>query len=271
MCCTLEPAELSKTILYAGETKVGDDVVHVLGYQNRAKNLSEHPNAMILPFPAAEPMTKENVLDISGFKTFMQSYDTIVRMFEPRPRGRGLLLGSSNKLNSRGFDVFDSGMYTVVLADNALKVSDAMHLVPEKKRPQFHYGIFGKYAKWYPNWPIAICCFDGSVEPEPMLWWYKPKSLENLFMPALDAHDGHAPRIGALVEVDHTVVFGSTIKPFGAKARLENVPVHLEPFLARQVVGSTLQCKMPNGDFHMAVDALKEQWVRPRRLPPPGA
>ena len=40
MCCTLSPAKLSKTILYAGEHLApAGRAVHIMGYQNTVQNM----------------------------------------------------------------------------------------------------------------------------------------------------------------------------------------------------------------------------------------
>ena len=80
MCMTLYPAVLSKTILYAGEALIDGKLVHVLGYQNTAKNESKGPNAMILPFPTSIAMGPGNVVDTSECKNVLKKYGDMFKV-----------------------------------------------------------------------------------------------------------------------------------------------------------------------------------------------
>ena len=215
MCCTFRPAALSKTILYSGEAEHERRLVHVIGYQNRARNLHDGPNAMILPFPAAKAMGPRNCLETTSLRWMMNDLAESVRPPPRRAFGgemRGMKLGSAKAVT-----VFDSGEYTVVLAEDARDIPSALSRVHPAKRPDLNEEIFDAYAKWYPDWPVALCCFLSrkEVEAEPLLWWFEPKDDKVLFAPALDAHTGHAPDLKAQVQVDHSVVFGSTLSSRG--------------------------------------------------------
>jgi len=254
MCCTLHPAKLSGTILYAGEADRKGKLVHVTGYLNHARNMIDGPNAMILPFPAYQEMTEANCMDATGtrwiFKNMVDAIQPVTKSLS-----RGLLLGSS-----RAVKVFDSGVYTVVLAQDARSIPAALDRVPEEKRPEINEEIFDAYARWYPNHHIALCCFASrkDVESEPLLWWYDPIHPQDMFAPALDAHDGHAPVLGGQVSTDHTVLFGSTIAPRGAKIHhYKTVPDHIKWMLPDQVVGRTFRSSMPNGDFSLPLERFK--------------
>lgn len=258
MCCTLRPAELSKTILYAGEATRDGQLVHVIGYQNRAKNRYNGPNAMILPFPAIGAMGPQNCLETTGLKWLMNDLASAVhieRIARRDQSSRGLTLGSS----SRSVAVFDSGEYTVVLADDARDVPSALDMVDEAKRPELNEEIFDAYAKWYPEWPIALCCFQSrkEVESEPLLWWFKPRNEKVLFAPALDAHNGNAPDLTEHVRVDHSIIFGSTRNSRGAPVRFRReVPKHITGLIADRVVGLEFSTALSNGDFAIPVQRL---------------
>ena len=280
MCCTLRPAELSKTILYSGEAERERNLVHVLGYQNRAKNRFDGPNAMILPFPAAGPMGPRNCLETTGLRWLMNDLAAAVhveRLTRSASRGFGsLALGSAKSVT-----VFDSGEYTVVLADDARDIPSALERVPEAKRPDMNEEIFDAYAKWYPEWPIALCCFASrkEVEAEPLLWWFEPKDPKVLFAPALDAHSGNAPDLTEHVRVDHSVVFGSTLHSRGQPVRYRReVPRHVSPFVADRVVGEEFQTALTNGDFAIPVarmssmlESVTSTRIKINRVLPPGA
>jgi hypothetical protein len=278
MCCTLRPAELSNTVLYAGEAMHEGNLVHVLGYQNRTKNRFNGPNAMILPLPAAGKVGPRNCLETSELKWLMHDLAASIRI-ERLARSASkssMLLGSS-----RAITVFDSGMYTVVLAEDARDIPTALDRVPAEKRPGLNAEIFDAYAKWYPDWPIALCCFESSrtQEPEPLLWWFEPKDVDVLFAPALDAHDGNAPYLKRDVRVDHSVVFGSDIKPRGAPVRFRReIPQHVAPFIANRVVGEEFKTMLRNGDFVLPMKRLasvgerdNNPIIKVSRQLPPGA
>jgi hypothetical protein len=270
MCVTLSRASLKNTILYAAEARVKDKLVHTLGYQNRAQNLTSGPNAMILPFPASAPMGPDNVLDTSSCTRILKDMSLAIR--EPsfdRGMTKGLRLGSA-----RGtLQVFEAGAYTVVLAEDATDIPSALNQVPAHKRPALNSEIFDAYAKWYPNWSIALCCFSGKegLEAEPMLWWYEPKDPHSFFAPALDGHDGRVPDLKSYVEVDHTVIFGSCLEPVGREVdyRDRDISMRVRPFLASKVVGREIKTRMPNGDFVIPVSELKKPSYN--RAVPPGA
>src|SRR5580693_761461 len=91
MCCTFEPAKLSDTTLYCGEhTHPNGKRVHVIGYQNTVENRAGGPNAMIIPFPAAELMGPSNIIDTSKTPSILQdmaaglrsTYDGMSRGFD---------------------------------------------------------------------------------------------------------------------------------------------------------------------------------------------
>ena len=311
MCCTFEKARLSNTILLAVETEMVVDgektLVHLMGYQNVAENLSPGPNAMILPFPAANAMGPHSVLDTSTYPKLLDNYAAALQR-----RTRSATKGSrSIALNSDSVQVFDSGKYTIVLATNPEDIPGALNQVPEHKRPKLNEAIFSAYKKWYPNWPVALCCFgveakeekvssilqqardslsrkmfdydseDGpKMKSDPLLWWYVPSNPNKLFVPGLDAHDGGVPKLYEDVLVDHSVVFGSTLSPSGHSVPgWESIPAQLKQYLPRLVVGSQMQDEfIPNGDFSLSVELARDaklfedqNGMNNKRVLPPGA
>jgi hypothetical protein len=268
MCCSLEKAHFHKTILYAAETTVDDNLVHVLGYQNQAENLSNGPNAMILPFPAAEFMGPENVIDTSHCKHVLKDIKqaTFIQNFRRRSMTKGvdsLCTASASEVR-----IFNSGKFTVVMAKDARDIPGVLHLVPEDKRPKVNDDIFEAYAKWYKGWPVALCCFNGSVESEPMLWWYKPKKPGLLFAPALDSHNGKRPDLNADVMVDHTVAFGSYPGCVSNKVYYtdgeqfagdsSNIAPEVKKYLPTHVIGKSFNDYFTNGDFWLPVKNIKD-------------
>lgn len=258
MCCTLHPAVLSNTVLYAGEAEREGRLVHVLGYQNKAANLADGPNAMILPFPSSKFMGPKNCLESEGLRWLMNDLAASItphRFARSKSSTVGAVYGSSRVLT------FDSGIYTVVLAEDARDIPSALHKVPEEKRPDINDKIFDAYARFYQGWPIALCCFNAKkqVEQDPLIWWYEPADRDVLFAPALDAHDGRPPVLDRQVKVDHTVVFGSALHPKGVTVRpRREIPDHVKPFIATRVVGYKYTNNMMlNGDFSIPKSRLE--------------
>ena len=106
---------------------------------------------------------------------------------------------------------------------------------------------------------------------------------DQLFAPALDAHDGQPPRTGAKVRVEHHVAFGSTLHPTGNEVHYRDdvdsrdarpAPSWLAPYesasrdeppprpvastglLPPRVRGTRLTGSMPNGDFWLSTATL---------------
>jgi hypothetical protein len=248
---TLAPATLSKTILYAAELpdpKGG--VLHTLGYGNTA--VSVGPNAMLLPIPSKTPMGPENIIDTRSAKNFLKD---MVEAITPKTRGFARSLGVDGL--TKGIQVFDSGSYTVVLAEDASAIPSALGFVPMAKRPKINQDIFDAYARLYPNSQFALCCWSGLVDAEPLLWWYKPTDTENLFLPGLDGHDGRAPNLNADVTTDHALIVGTELR-----AMSQASPVHytdwrmgsnVTPYLATRVAGMKTQRSMRNGDWYFPI------------------
>lgn len=294
MCVSLAPASFSRTTLYAAEAKKDGATVHVLGYQNRVQNLyrqaiplgddwdwrnpqgrpikSGTGNAMILPIPAVPgTMTHANLLDTSGCRNILRDMAAAVR-----PVRRGGSRGSdavSFGAVAKNVQVFDHDIYTVVLAGDARSIPGALGRVPEGKRPALNTAIFEAYHEWYPDWTFALCCFnnDQAAEAAPLLWFYQPQRPELLFAPALDSHSGSAPKPGAMVEVDHTVVVAALGQKIGERVDFsDDVSEVAKQLLSDKVIGSPEKGRQANGDFVCRVSDVRSGKYAPRRLPPPG-
>ncbi len=262
MCITFNSANLAKTKIYAGESKLDGKYVHVIAYQNKA--ITNGPNAMILPIPAAVMPTSENVIDTRRFARFLDDIHKANRI--------------ASKYESRSFSpgaqVFNVGSYTVVLAERSQAIAEAILCVPEKKRPAVSLAVLRAFDELYPGWPLAVCCWDGTINAEPLLWWYEPKAPGWLFAPALDAHDGEPPDLDADVLLDHHVAFGSTLDPIGNEVSYtDQIPRAARELLPARVRGTRLTGTMPNGDFWRAAGAYTGAALRcapPGRATPKG-
>jgi len=225
MCCVIESGtELSNTVIYSAEvdhpTEDGVETVHVLGYQNSVTAYRRGPNAMILPIPALGSLGPANVVDASGFKDILSEYHQAIEHLKPKQKSfsRSFSLSEDDDedvLGAVAFEIIDSGAYTVALSNSAAGLNLALKEVPSNKRPHIPEAFLDELGRLYPEWPIAICCFDmqdmRGESTDPIFWWYRPRAgFENtLFAPAIDAHDGRPPRLDNLVRRDHTLIFGS--------------------------------------------------------------
>lgn len=263
MCITMATAELKGTLLYAGLGNFDGKDVHVLAYQNTAR--SAGPNAMILPIPAAAPLDHRNAIDTRKFRDFLATIQAAnsywsVPQVRSQPENRG-----------RSAQVFDVGTYTVVLAKNAQDIAEALDQVPVEKRPQDNGQLFASFDDLYPGWPLAVCCWNGGIAPEPLMWWYEPRLPQWLFAPALDAHDGAPPQLDAEVAVDHLLAFGSSTYSGGNRVmRLDErdgVPREACGLFPRSVHGTRIRGSMNNGDFWLKAANLAGPALRraPRR------
>jgi len=286
MCVTLGQANLSRTTLYAGKVLTQEHgVVHVCGYQNRVQNLvsrSSDPwqrrgygsgkeglgNAMILPFPAVPgTMSQKNFL--TGMDACPHVLEDMADVVAPFEEDFTFSRGGEKGLN---VEIFELGIYTVVLAQNARLIPDVIGDVSEKKRPPLKPEIFFSYDEWYPDWPIALCCFNNeeAAVATPIMAWYEPLRPEFLFAPALDSHTGDVPNIRTRVEVDHTLVVG--VEGTGASVVYQDsIPSHIRPYLPSRVIGRKIHTLMPNGDFVFRADQVEKGIFNPMRLLPPGA
>lgn len=260
MCLTLEPAKLSSTIIYAAEVQSPEGQLrHVIGYQNKA--VSRGPNAMILPIPAAGSLGQENVIDTRVFKGVLDNYAKAVKRLNPTFGFR-----RKSVTNDALFQVFESGSYTIALADSGEGIDEALKFVPENKRPRITPRFLSALESLYPGWPLAVCCFEGELEaPEPLLWWYEPKFPSYLFAPAIDAHDGNPPDITQRVRRDHTIVFASEFSDRYLESSLyydlAEVPVEHQWLFSRKICGAEIHGLTGNGDFVLPVDQVRDRQV----------
>lgn len=273
MCVTFFESKLSDTILYAAETERGGRRVHVMAYQNRAQNLAKGPNAMLLPIPAAAPLSADNTLDMRIYSGILGDYVATYGHYQPsRIRWANTSLYKTGAAEAQ---VFDSGSYTVVLAKDARVIPAALARVPENRRPAPNRAIFSAYARYYPGWHMALCCYDGAIEAEPLVFWYEPLFPDRLFAPALDAHDGNPPDLGAKVWRDHYVFFASLRAKRGMVLRKKQTHsallANIRPLFLERFAGTDLRDLGANGDFWLDIKDLDSETIGFETLPPPGA
>lgn len=248
MCITLGPAKLSKTVIYAGEAfhpETGD-YIHVLGYQNKAENRSGGPNAMVLPVPAVN-LGADNMVD-------MTSHPNVLRDMAAKFKN-----DFTPEVEMRSFGkavVFCKGNYTVAIASDATDLVPALESIPEGVRPTIQPDLLKAYAEWYPNWPLAVCCWDGEIEAEPLLWWYQPLVKNKLFYPAVDSHNGKVPNLKRDAKRDHTLLVGSYITQVGRDTKVDLGPA--SKFISPVAWGRQIQEPDFNRDYKVDVSDLQE-------------
>jgi len=257
MCCTFTESKMSNTRIYVGEAQRQGKLVHVLAYQNTA--ISNRPNAMVLPFPAAAKMGQENVIDTRKFKNFLEEIGEATRMRAKSFGRRGMTLGAASFDSDSLAEVFDSGSYTIVLATNVWQIPEALSRVAAEKRPNVTSDFLIGYNELYPEQPIAVCCWNGAIEAEPLMWWYEPRDTKSLFVPTMDAHSGKAPKVGEKVDTDHIISVGSTTGNMGSKvtySQARSMPAEVKELLPTNVHGKRLPDRLENGDCLIKTAAL---------------
>lgn len=255
MCITIKPSVMSNTLIYAGEGTYKDKYVHVIAYQNTATNIGSEANAMIIPFPTSQPMNQDNIIDTSNFNKFLIDIADASKIHYVSDN---TLLGSRGPFTKSV--VFESGSYTVVLANDINEVFDALKLVPDNKRPTISKEFLEGYSEIYPDQPIAICCWEGKVKAEPLLWWYEPTDKKKLFIPTMDSHDGNVPNKNALVEVDHIISTGSSIQNYTANNinYRNSIPEDVMTLLPTKSFGTKIENTHLNGDMWLNSNLTEE-------------
>ncbi len=251
MCVSMFPADFSGTTIsmYATIHPV-HGLIHVLGYSNTSVNYGVGPNAMILHFPSAEPMTQANFITHNAPNIHKDMWNAL----SPRFLTRGM--------SSFGIEksvVFDHDIYTVVLAANALEIPAALSRVPADRRPDMNTQLFDYYGQNFSNWSIALCCFNTQQAQEalPMLVWYKPRWPHRMILPGVDCHTGGIPNRNQMVDVDHKIILGDHMMTDSDGRQVDYTDLGSDPirhFLPRRVVGQYLNRQMPNGDFRYERD-----------------
>jgi hypothetical protein len=257
MCICVGESRMSDTMLYVGDAYRDGKYVHVLAYQNTAESLTGEPNAMILPFPTDEVMDERNILSTSNYKSFLRNISDATKR-QRRDRTKGIMtLGCAASDDAL---VFDVGSYTVVLASHVKQIPEALKRVPEYKRPNVSYRFLLGYGNLYPNQPVAICCWSGTVDAEPLLWWYSPKDKNTFFIPTMDAHDGGAPDLNAMVQTDHIISVGSSLEEIKSGSSVnytDSLSAEAIQLLPSHVFGTRMKSRVKNGDLYLSIDQLK--------------
>lgn len=189
---TLGPATAWGAISYAGEAVHPETRrrVHVLGFQTRVANDFHRANAIVLPVPSAAPLDAGNLLELPFLA--LEDMAAPLRRMDPQ----------------RGFErpetrVASRGAFRVVLTrpEGAVRAIDAL---PPELQPPIDRKLFVQLALRYPGAQLALCCWTGTLYSAPVGIWYEPLDPKALFLTAP-------------VDGGHTLVVGSSVRPFGVR------------------------------------------------------
>lgn len=200
MCVTTGPSEMSETLIYTGQHRYAGKDVHVLAYQNNASSIGGLPNAMLLPIPATHSIQKEHLVDTTEFKSFLKDMAASTKF-------KGKMLGHDS-LKKSETQAFKVGSYYIITGSAPSEIFKRIKDVPKECRPSITEEFLQSYADHYVDFQLVLCCWAGDIEAEPILMWYEPKKMHQLFVPMADAHDGAMPRFGEDVRMDHIVMTG---------------------------------------------------------------
>lgn len=233
-------------------------------------------NALILPLPDALDNIK--VLDTKTCSKFMQD---IRRALTPASNGRGVLRRGKSLGVDSAVRIIQSGIYTVVLSASAKAIARALNgAVAAERRPQLDPDILNAYEEWYPDWSIAVCCFNNTDarRADPLLFSFEPSKQDDpdlFFIPTLDAHDGKRPDLAADVEVDHAIFVSCSDTPADDAFEITYSDDKIAPGIAAQlpqyVQGKVVKGEYRNGDIVFRRADLAKGIVKGLRALPPGA
>jgi hypothetical protein len=236
---------------------------------------------MVLPIPAAGPLGPENVVDTRKFKGILNAYGQAVERLRPKTDALdSRYFGNDRKIkrSAGSFQVFESGSYTIALAESPHSMRLALDHVPAEKRPEITDSLLDGLAGLYKDWPMAICCFNGNLDaPEPLLWWFKPRFYRVLFAPAIDAHDGNPPDPKVMVERDHALAFASYLsaRPYDSALldAIQRIPAEHQWMFLPSIVGTKIEHRTGNGDFSLPLSAILDEqvpaWLEKIDITPP--
>lgn len=240
MCITSGPAKLSKTKILSLKL---DEEYHLLAYSNNTRNLSDHPNSMILAVPGK--LTQEDFFDTTLYAKFLEEIEEF-----NTPRTRSLGKSKSIDDDTLSFENFQLGMYNVFLSNSADLIGEAVSALPENERPVISSDLLDFFKTHYVDWSYIVCVFDNkqAIDAQPIMFKYKPFDKNILFFPAMDSHSGKAPVVNSNVAVDHVLIYedkGNGITEFPEECQIPD-------FLKNKEYNcSTKVGARPNGDWYL--------------------
>lgn len=189
---TLGPATAWGSVVYAGDAVHPETRrrVHLLGFQTYAVNDFHRANAVVLPVPSSAPLSAANLVELPFLA--LEDMAAPLRRMDPL----------------RGFDrpetrVAPRGTFAVVFTrpEGAVRAIDGL---PANLKPPIDRALFAQLGQRYPGAHLALCCWTGTLHAAPVALWYEPLVAKALFLPV--------PVAGG-----HTLVVGSSVRPFGVR------------------------------------------------------
>lgn len=256
MCVTTNIATMDQTQVFTMVTSQlhGGQPVHVTAYQNRALNLSDAPNCMILHFPSQGKV--ELVQGAQSTKGLMASITASLSPLVSN-HARGFISKSAGQ--SHTAHVEEYGDYHVVIAEYAADMFMVIDQVPANRRPPITgqlQALVEWYGKTFPDYTFVLACFDGSVRPtHPIVVSYVPDNDDVVYCPGLDGHDGMIPEIGQPIKRDFKVAFAANDITLPHKVKFDQpawwIPTSVAGFYDNRT-------DAPNGDYIVPLLNLQE-------------
>lgn len=253
MCITVNTAKLSRTKILSLPLENGN---HFVAYSNRAENKSGKPNAMILPIPGTtKPEWFHNTEKYRNFLTDIASRAELEDWFPMRSLGIRSL--------SKGFEAFELGMYKIGLASSFEGAEEFISSLPESEQPEVSEELRSFFREHNAGWSFAVCCFSSerTIDAQPIAFEYAPFNSDLLYFPALDAHDGGAPRLTDGVIADHTLIYEHTGRFNKELTRMEYIELKDVPDFLNKRRYRLYERKGPhhNGDLYIRISDMENK------------
>lgn len=250
MCVSARAAEFKGTNLYLGKK---NHPVHgpifVLGYQNTAQTIYPGANAMLIHLPTKN-LDASNLIDMTGARGVFKDMKNAVF-----GREMARSFGMRGAVAKGGFQVVEHDIYTVVIADNARVIPEALKTITDpRKQVVVSQDMIEFYARHYKDHVMTLWLFNNrdAKEAAPVFIWYKSFHPDFFMLPGVDAHSGRRPNLSELVKVDHHVYLGSDTRHSYAWKAVDYEPYIDEgarAYLPEFVTGERFLGQLKNGDF----------------------
>lgn len=234
--------------------------IAVMYYRNTVASLG--PNAMLMPIRAEGWIETQNILDLRGGSDPLWAAS---RQIWPPPAMRGgygsrpIRYGEPIGAAAHRVTVEHVGDYSVVVANQARLIPEALSEVPKDRRPSVNKDVLKFMEEHYAadGFKILLACWNGQQLSASLGLWYHPElDIEGyLRVPAFDYHsEDDTLAFGVPVTVDHELMFGTPEMTDGLLIDWSGVKKDLLPFLPQRMAGSKQNGLKPNGDFGIKIE-----------------
>lgn len=254
MCVTPNPADIKRTRTFVYATTLGDEPVHVCGYQNEAENIGWGGNCMFLNFAGT------NLRMVHGPELTTRFMDDMTEDLPNLVSYKGARAVGMESFGPTRMSVERYGDYTVIIAQGPDDILSALDQVPAHHRPMRTRRLeemIEFYMAWSPDHSFVLGCFDGTVKPKhPITVAYTPLNKGVLTLPGLDGHDGRVPTPGAPIHRDFRCAFAIQGRRLPHQVEYSDL-VSGKPWAPSSVAGfADNRYDGPNGDYVVPVEAL---------------